>query len=60
MQSKYKFKETLGTGSFGVVKLGVSKETGKKFAIKRISIEALGGKNTAEDQKVRQGAAACP
>ena len=33
---EYELKETLGTGTFGKVKLGISKITGEKFAIKLI------------------------
>ena len=33
---EYEVKETLGTGTFGKVKLGISKITGEKFAIKLI------------------------
>jgi len=38
----YDFKETLGSGTFATVKLGVHKKTGEKFAIKVIDKSNIG------------------
>lgn len=47
---EFELKNTLGSGHFSTVKLGVSKKTGKEFAVKIIDKRKAGG----ELEKVMQ------